>query len=102
MTGAFDLTNFYKVKDKCSECGQAFHLEPSFYYGAMYVSYGLQVALFVAVAIAIWVFLPNAGVITYMVGVGIIAVVLLPINLRLSRSIWIHFFVKYDPSKLPQ
>lgn len=84
---------------KCDHCNQAFHLEPSFYYGALYVSYGLQVALFAAVSVAISVLYPDAPTSWYLISVTAVALLLLPIVFRLSRSIWIHIFVKYDESK---
>jgi hypothetical protein len=32
------------MHEKCSHCGLIYQIEPSFFYGAMYVSYGLNVA----------------------------------------------------------
>jgi hypothetical protein len=80
----------------CPCCEQKFYLEPSFYVGAMYVSYALQVALFVAVIVAIKVLFPKATTSTYVITIVITVIVLTPLIFRLSRSIWIHFFVKYD------
>lgn len=83
------------MPEKCPHCGQRYSLEPSFYTGAMYVSYGLQVALFTAVYIALRVlFNPAAEV--YMAAMIGSAVLLLPVTLRLSRAIYINFFVGYD------
>ena len=39
----YNLKKFDKMHKKCPECGQDFELETGFYYGAMYVSYGLTV-----------------------------------------------------------
>jgi len=100
----FKESNPYKtgalgaMPEQCSVCGQPFQLEPSFYYGSMYVSYGYTVAIFVAVLVlAYGVFgLGIWGV------VGILAAVLLalgPVLFRLSRSTWIHMFVRYEPGK---
>ena len=89
-----------KMEQRCSHCNQVYHLEPSFYYGALYVSYGLQVALFATIAVAISVLFDDAPTSWYLGGVTIAAVVLFPVIYRLSRSIWIHFFVKYEKDQM--
>ncbi len=65
------------MHEHCPNCGVKYKIEPSFFYGAMYVSYGVGVAFAVA---------------TFIIS--------LPIILRLSRNIWINFFFTYDPSKV--
>lgn len=81
--------------DRCEHCNQNFKLEPSFYDGAMYVSYALQVALFVSVSVAFYVLYPDAEVIYKISAVIILILLLFPLVLRISRSLWIHFFVSY-------
>ena len=98
----YRLKDVSKMHDKCAVCGEDFVREPGFYFGAAYVSYGLTVALWVAVLVALMVF--NAiGIIEYgflthpgtFLVTGISALVLLlPVLYRLSRSIWISMFVK--------
>ena len=82
--------------DRCSVCKQNYELEPSFFDGAMYVSYAIQVALFVTVFVAIQVLHPKADVAWYIGGIISLVIILYPIIFRLSRSFWIHFFVGYD------
>lgn len=94
--------NFMAMHAKCPNCGENFQREPGFYFGAAYVSYALTVALWVACIVALYTF-DAIGLITYsmfenplttiLVGVGAI-IVLLPVLFRLSRSLWIHLFVK--------
>lgn len=84
------------MPDKCPHCGQRYELEPSFFYGALYVSYALQVAIFATVSVAVSVLAPEAPTSWYLIGVAGAALILFPLVIRLSRSIWIHFFVKYD------
>jgi uncharacterized protein (DUF983 family) len=50
------LTKVLKMNEKCSHCGLKYLLEPSFFYGAMYVSYGLNVAVGIAAFIVSFVF----------------------------------------------
>lgn len=94
-SGTYDLKNFTKMRDECPVCGQQYMLEPSFYDGAMYVSYALQVALFVSVFVAIQVLYPDAEVGWYIGGIIGLVVLLYPLIFRLARSFWIHFFVSY-------
>ena len=39
------IVDLYKMHDNCSHCKLKYKIEPSFFYGAMYVSYGLTVAI---------------------------------------------------------
>jgi hypothetical protein len=87
--------------DQCEVCGQEFDLEPGFYYGTGYVSYGLSIAFCVATFIAWWVLIGfSFGDNRFFWWVGINAALLIalqPLLMRLSRAIWLSFFVKYSP-----
>jgi len=89
--------HFGEMHEKCPVCGQKLELEPGFYYGAMYVSYGLNVAIFVG----LWLIYSLAGASVFdspwyfMLIVGITSFLLMPITFRLSRSVWAHMFIKY-------
>jgi len=90
------LGNILKMNENCSHCGLHYQLEPSFFYGAMYVSYGLNVAIGVA-AFIISFFIFGSGL--KVAFVVIIAAIILsfPFVLRWSRNIYINMFVTYDP-----
>jgi len=94
-SGAYNMKRFTEMPEKCSHCGQRFILEPYFYSGAMYVSYALQVALFTTVYVALRV-LFNPPTEAYMITIISAALLLFPVTMRLSRSIYINFFVSYD------
>lgn len=92
----YNLSKLLKMPDRCDKCGQKFEIEPGFFYGSMYVSYGLSIAYLVAVWVAMIVLYPDFNVTEYLViAVGSL-IALTPLFFRLSRSVWIHFFVKYD------
>ena len=87
--------NCIKMNENCSHCGLKYQIEPSFFYGAMYVSYGLNVAVgiltFIIAAVIFkmelkWAFISIIGSL----------IVLFPIVMRFSRSIYINMFVSYD------
>lgn len=84
----------------CPACGQPFELEVGFYYGTGYVSYALTVAISVATFVAFWVLYGiniNDNSLFIYLGVDItVLVLMLPYIMRLSRSLWLSFFVRYD------
>lgn len=90
----YNLGNVYKMHDNCSHCGLHYKIEPSFFYGAMYVSYALGVA-FSIVAFVVSFVLFEAGLKTSFIAIIITLVGLMPLTMRLSRNIWISFFISY-------
>ncbi len=93
-SGAYSK-NFSKMPETCSHCGLRYEQEPSFFSGAMYVSHALQVALFTTVYVALRV-LFDPPVDVYVLGTITVALILFPITFRLSRAIYINFFVGYQ------
>lgn len=97
----YDLKNYMKMHDNCPVCNQPTELEVGFYYGTSYVSYALTVAFSVATCVAWW-FLVGFSVddnrIFWWLGINaVLLIVLQPPFMRLSRSMWLSWFVKYDP-----
>lgn len=87
-----------KMHERCKHCNTKFKIEPSFFYGAMYVSYGVGIAFAVAAfVLAFFVFeLTRFQIFLSIIGTLFI---FLPVILRLSRNIWINLFFKYDETK---
>ncbi|TDO77776.1 uncharacterized protein DUF983 [Flavobacterium chryseum] len=90
------LTKVLKMNENCSHCGLKYQIEPSFFYGAMYVSYGLNVAVGIAAFIVSFVFL-KATIGESFIAIVITLILLFPFVLRLSRNLYINMFVSYDP-----
>ncbi|MXO03987.1 DUF983 domain-containing protein [Flavobacterium sp. HBTb2-11-1] len=90
------LGKVLKMNDHCSHCGFKYQIEPSFFYGAMYVSYALNVAIGVAAFIVSFVFF-NTTIEQSFLAIIITLVILFPFVLRLSRNLYINMFVSYDP-----
>ncbi|MDX2001325.1 MAG: DUF983 domain-containing protein [Chitinophagales bacterium] len=96
--GYFVFNGLSDMPKHCPVCALKYEQEPGFFWGAMYVSYGL------AVGIALPVFIISFALVqlTFWQSMGMVTFVLLllvPFIFRLSRSIWIHMFVGYKPSK---
>ncbi|PIF60283.1 DUF983 domain-containing protein [Flavobacterium sp. 2] len=90
------LTNVLKMNENCSHCGFKYQIEPSFFYGAMYVSYGLNVAVGIAAFIVSFVFF-GANIEQSFIAIVVTLILLFPFVLRLSRNLYINMFVSYDP-----
>lgn len=84
------------MHDRCTHCGQTFMPEPSFYMGAMFVSYAMQIGLFLCSYFSIRGIYPDASLELYMGVMIALVLITLPLVYRLSRSIWIHLMVKYQ------
>ncbi len=89
------------MPDHCPVCGQPMEIETGFYYGTGYVSYALAVAVTVASFIAWWVLigmsLSDNRFFWWMGTNAVLLIALQPYLMRLSRTIWLSFFVKYQP-----
>lgn len=72
--------------------------EPGFYQGAMYVGYGFTVAVIVAVTIVLYYFMGNPSEWVYIGTVIAIMFLLVPLNYRYSRVVYLYLFggIKYS------
>jgi len=108
----YQLKKFMKMNDECPVCGQAFDIEVGFYYGSSYVSYALTVALS-AVTFAAWWFtigfsLYDNRIFYWLAFNAVFLLLLQPPLMRVARTLWLAFFVRYDrdwklhPAKKPE
>ncbi|AMC11834.1 hypothetical protein Lupro_11405 [Lutibacter profundi] len=97
------LHKAFQMHEKCSNCGLKYTIEPSFFYGAMYVNYALTVGLSI-VTFTIATLFSNLNLIQIFIPIVIVLVLTVPITIRLSRIIWINLFIKYqkDTHKITQ
>jgi hypothetical protein len=82
------------MPEKCACCGQLMEPETGFYYGAMYFSYALYVALFVPMFLA--TVLLDLPYMEFLIGFVVLIVLISPYFFRLSRACYLYLFVKYD------
>jgi hypothetical protein len=73
-------------------------IEPSFFFGAMFVAYGLTVTLSIAIFVISNLFL-NLNLLQTFAAIIVVLLLSAPINLRISRIIWINIFVSYSKEK---
>ncbi len=95
------LRHIFDMPDSCTICKQRYDLEQGFWYGTGYVSYALAVAVSVSSFVAWWVLVgisTEDNRVFYWLGFNSLLLLLLqPWLMRLSRVIYLYFFVRYDP-----
>lgn len=92
----YHLSDVLTMQEECSHCKLVYQIEPSFFYGAMYVSYGVNVALGIAAFIIAHVFI-GLELVPSFIAIVVTLLVLYPPILRISRNMYINMFVSYDP-----
>ena len=91
----FKLNGFMQMNTHCSHCGVKFEPEPGFFWGAMYFSYALVVAVSVTVGIALFTFVDEPELWTFS-GIIIGSVLLSsPGIFRLSRLLMVYITAPY-------
>ncbi|MBC7486716.1 MAG: DUF983 domain-containing protein [Cytophagaceae bacterium] len=92
----FHVKQLHAMPERCDKCGQPFNPEPGFYMGAMYVSYGLCVGLFIACFFGFYIML-GVDPVVLLVIYGLTLLALFPFIFRYSRVVYLHLFYDYDP-----
>jgi hypothetical protein len=97
----YDLKRTMKMNERCPVCGQLLDMEPGFYYGTNMISYALAVLICVITFFAWWVFIGfslHDSRFFWWLGVNaFLLVALQPPLMRISRTVWLSFFVRYSP-----
>ncbi len=99
----YAFKNLFNMHENCPHCGLNYELEVGFFYGSMYVSYGLAIAICVAVFVAQLVFSFLFGkeldIKLYLVINSLVVLASAPYLYRFSRSVWLYLFVKFAPEE---
>ena len=83
---------FPEMNKQCDHCSHTFEIEPGYFYGAMFVSYGLVVLEMFAFFLISLAFEMNLNMRLILV---IVPMILLSIiNFRYSRIIWMYVFTR--------
>ncbi|MDZ7880703.1 MAG: DUF983 domain-containing protein [Saprospiraceae bacterium] len=94
FTPTFGFKRLFDMPKQCPKCGQAYEMGPGFYWGAMFVSY-ILVAFYIFGGFGIGFFLMDFDP---WWSLGVMSASIIPLYawfFRVSRSIWINFFVHY-------
>lgn len=100
--GAFRFRGLMAMNERCPVCGQPLDMEPGFYYGTNMISYVLAVLVSLFTFFLWWAtigFSLQDSRFFWWIGVNAALLVMLqPPLMRLSRTVWLAFFVRYSPN----
>ncbi|WP_194774497.1 DUF983 domain-containing protein [Pararhodonellum marinum] len=97
----YSYSKLTQIQSKCPVCQKELVPEPDFYYGAMFISYALSVALFINVMIVLNFFFNDPDLMVYLITVIIANLLLLPLMLRYSKVFYLYAVgrIKYEPQE---
>ncbi len=94
------LKHIFDMPESCPVCKQKFDLEVGFWYGTGYVSYALTVLLsgitFIAWWLVIGISTEDNRIFYWLISNTVLIIILQPWLMRLSRAVYIYFFITYD------
>lgn len=92
----FFSLGFPKMNTHCSHCHTKFEKEPGYFFGAMFVNYGLTVGEAIITYLIAVQFFEKAFDHRILFIIAIVILALASFNIRLSRMIWIYAFRNYS------
>jgi uncharacterized protein (DUF983 family) len=90
--------NFMDMHENCPKCGLHYEVEKGFFWGAMYFSYALTVAIFIAGFFGTRLLIDAPTLTDFLRNILIPIVLFAPASYRISRILMLHLFggVDYD------
>jgi uncharacterized protein (DUF983 family) len=90
-----------EMNENCPLCGQVMDIEVGFYYGTGYVSY-LIALLITVITFLLWYALigfsfQDNRFAFWLIANSVLLLAMQPWLMRFSRSLWLSWFVTYDP-----
>jgi len=82
--------------EKCPVCQFRYEIEPGFWWAGLYISYAFNVAVMIAVLVALNVFNLANTALEYIIPVIGAMLLVYPYNMRYARIILLHFFAGVD------
>ena len=103
FTGPMYSFGTQKMNERCPHCNFMFEIEPGYFYVAMFVSYAMNVAEMVTVAIGTSILTGSHSPWLYVALLLGVSFILSPFHFRYSRVIllyWLTPGVKFDPNRV--
>jgi hypothetical protein len=88
----WNLRQFAIMPARCPVCLVPYEPEPGFYWGAMFISYALNVAVIVTISLLLYFLAGNPPAWQYGSAAAWAVVVLTPAVLRYSRALMLYWF----------
>ncbi|MGV3540307.1 MAG: DUF983 domain-containing protein [Rufibacter sp.] len=101
---ALNLRKFDQMPEQCPVCKFRYEVELGFYWGAMYMSYGLSVIIVLIVGLSLYFLANDPPTWVYLTVVASIVILLTPVLFRYARVMMLYLFgsVSYDPKYNPR
>ena len=97
----YRLKGLFSMYDNCPACGQKIKLKIDFWYISNYITYTfcgiLSIVSFLLYCIFIGITWRDNSLFHWMIFNAILIIILAPPLMRVSRTIYLNFYVKYDP-----
>jgi uncharacterized protein (DUF983 family) len=90
----------FAMNDPCPVCGLVFEREPGYFFGAMYFSYAIAVAILIPAFFLLQALLPGRSDFLIAFLAALIYLPLAPMVFRYSRVLWVAFDRAVSPSEL--
>lgn len=97
----WNLGGFLKTHKNCPHCDTKYEPEPGFFWGAMYINYGFNVATIAAIGLFVWYFFNPESIFAFTLPIIAGIVLTIPLTTRISRMVMLHVFgpFRFDPAK---
>lgn len=92
----YALSKIFSMHEKCEHCELKYEREPSFFYGAMYVSYALTSGWFIIWYVLFLTALKDLDALTFALLMTGSIIALSPLTIRWSRMLWLNFFFTFS------
>ena len=90
---ALKLNGFTEMFDTCNVCGLTFEVEPGFFWGAMYVSYGITTGMMLIVGALVFILSSHeARFWGYIIPIFLAMFSSIPFTYRYSRVLMLYYF----------
>jgi|DEB19_MinimDraft_2_1074335.scaffolds.fasta_scaffold27746_2 uncharacterized protein (DUF983 family) len=90
---ALKLNGFTEMFDTCSVCGLTYEVEPGFFWGAMYVSYGITTGMMLVIGVLVYTISNHeARFWGYIIPIFLAMFLSIPFTYRYSRVLMLYFF----------
>jgi uncharacterized protein (DUF983 family) len=89
----FKLNGFTEMFNTCSVCGLTFEIEPGFFWGSMYVSYGITTGMMLVIGVLVYIISGHeARFWGYIIPIFLAMFSSIPFTYRYSRVLMLYFF----------
>lgn len=98
----WQIAKFSEMNKTCPHCQVNFEVEPGFFYGAMYMSYGFSLMIMIFGGVLIYNLFNDPPVLYYVVPITLVSLLFAPWNFRISRVFYLHLVSGIKYKKIAQ